>query len=510
MANFCGFLILQEYASVAIYIIASFFIEKAKDLHYHYPTMAKNAITPTRAENFSEWYQSVIVAADLAENSPSAGSMTVKPYGWAIWELMRNGLDERIKAAGVQNVQFPTLIPVEYFNREAEHVAGFAKECAVVTHHRLKMIDGALRPDPESKLTDPYVLRPTSETIIGEAMSRWIQSYRDLPMKLNQWTSVFRWEMRPRMFLRTREFFWQEGHNVFATAEEAAADARKMHDVYTGYMRDVLAIESIAGEKTPDERFAGADHTYTREQIMQDGKALQVGTSHYLGQHFSKSFGIKFLGRDGKLEYAYTTSWGTSSRMIGSVIMTHGDDDGLVLPPAIAPRQVVIIPILPDQNGYAAEVADRLKEFRVFVDDTDARSSDKMWKWIKKGAPIRIEVGEEEARAGTLTLTRRDLGKSGRETISVENCVARIGELLRDMQSSLLARSRDRNKEMIHNAADLADLGKKLDAGAVGFFRLKYEQTLAEGFDALMEKHKISRRCLDEADPSFVFVAKGY
>ena len=291
----------------------------------------KTAITPTRAENFSEWYQNLITAADLAENAPVRGCMTIKPYGWAIWELMRDEMDRRIKTCGVQNAQFPLLIPINFFNREAEHVAGFAKEAAVVTHYRLKMIDGTLQPDPDSKLTEPYIIRPTSETIIGDAMSRWVQSYRDLPLKLNQWVNVMRWEMRPRLFLRTSEFYWQEGHNAFATHDDANADARKMHRVYGDYMREVLAIPSIMGEKTPEERFAGADHTYTLEHIMQDGKALQAGTSHDLGQHFSKSFGIQYLDTDGQLKYAWTTSWGVSTRMMGSLFMSHSDDDGLVL-----------------------------------------------------------------------------------------------------------------------------------------------------------------------------------
>jgi prolyl-tRNA synthetase len=479
--------------------------------------MAKTAITPTRAENFSEWYQNVIVAADLAENSPSAGSMTVKPYGWAIWELMQSELDRRIKEVGVQNVQFPTLIPLDYFDKEAQHVEGFAKESMIVTHHRLKMIDGKLQADPESKLTEPYILRPTSETIIGEAMSRWIQSYRDLPTKLNQWTSVFRWEMRPRMFLRTREFFWQEGHNVFATAEEARADALKMHGVYNDFMTDVLAIASITGEKTPEERFAGADHTYTREQIMQDGKALQVGTSHDLGQHFSKSFGIKFLGPDGKLEYAYTTSWGTTSRMVGSVIMVHADDDGLKLPPRIAPYQVVIIPIVREDNSdalndYAAAIGDRLKAsgVRVLVDASDARSNDKIWKWIKRGVPLRIEVGARERENNSATLTRRDLGKPSRRTVTIDELVDRAPALLDSMHADMLTAVRQRNVEMTTNVGSLDELGVALASGEIGFFRLRYDQTTSEAFEDLMDKYKISRRCLDDNDPAYVFVAKSY
>lgn len=472
--------------------------------------MSKTAITPTRAENFSEWYQNVIVAADLAENSPVRGCMTIKPYGWAIWELMRDEMDKRIKTLGVKNANFPLLIPIEYFNREAEHVAGFAKECAVVTHHRLKMIDGKLQPDPDSKLTEPYIIRPTSETIIGDAMSRWVQSYRDLPLKLNQWVNVMRWEMRPRLFLRTSEFNWQEGHNVFATADQANADARKMHKMYGDYMREILAIDSIMGEKTAEERFAGADHTYTMEQIMQDGRALQAGTSHDLGQHFSKSFDIKYLSDAGKQEFAWTTSWGTSTRMMGGLIMVHGDDDGLVLPPAIAPYQVVIIPILPEQNEYAREIAAALPGVRVLVDDTDARSSDKMWKWIKRGVPIRVEVGAKEAAANTVTITRRDLGKASQTTMNVNELADGVGALLQQIQSDMLAAVTKRNKTMIHNVADLDELDAALAADKIGFFRLKYELTNVPKFDEIADKYKVSRRCLDDADPTFVFVAKSY
>ena len=478
----------------------------------------KTALTPTRAENFREWYQNLIVAADLAENAPVRGCMTIKPYGWAIWELMRDAMDRRIKAAGVLNANFPLLIPIEYFNKEAEHVAGFAKEAAVVTHYRLKMIDGRLQPDPESKLTEPYIIRPTSETIIGEAMSRWVQSYRDLPLKLNQWVNVMRWEMRPRMFLRTSEFNWQEGHNVFATHEEANEDARKMHRVYGDYMRDVLAIPCIMGEKTPEERFAGADHTYTVEQIMQDGKALQAGTSHDLGQHFAKSFGIKYLGTDGQLTYAWTTSWGTSTRMMGGLFMTHSDDDGLVLPPAVAPHQVVIIPITREDDNMDAmrecvsNLESQLNErgVRVLTDNSDMRAPDKMWKWIKRGVPLRVEVGAREIETSTVTITRRDLGKASRETVSVADLGEAVVAKLDAMQRDMLAAATERNKKMIHNVADLAELESALADGKVGFFRIKYNATQSPEFDVLMEKYKITRRCLDDNDPSFVFVAKSY
>ena len=477
----------------------------------------KTAITPTRAEDFSQWYQNLIVAADLAENAPVRGCMTIKPYGWAIWELMRDEMDKRIKECGVQNANFPLLIPIDYFNREAEHVAGFAKEAAVVTHYRLKKIDGKLQPDPDAELTEPYVIRPTSETIIGEAMSRWVQSYRDLPMKLNQWVNVMRWEMRPRMFLRTSEFNWQEGHNVFATHEEANADARKMHRVYRDFMESVLAIPVIMGEKTPEERFAGADHTYTTEQIMQDGKALQAGTSHDLGQHFAKSFGIQFLGTDGKLQHAWTTSWGTSTRMMGGLFMVHSDDDGLVLPPAVAPYQVVIIPITRDEtvddlNSYSHALAEKLRTagVRVWVDDTDMRSPDKMWKWIKRGVPLRVEIGSREMESDSVTVTRRDIGKDSKKTMAVSDLVASVKELLQQIQVDMLVAAQDRNKTMIHDVKDLKSLDKALSDGKIGFFRIKYDLTTNKDFDAMVEKYKISRRCLDDTDPTYVFVAKSY
>ncbi len=477
----------------------------------------KTAITPTRAENFSEWYQNLIVAADLAENSPVRGCMTIKPYGWAIWELMRDEMDKRIKACGVQNANFPLLIPIDFFNKEAEHVAGFAKECAVVTHHRLKMIDGKLQPDPDSKLTEPYIIRPTSETIIGDAMSRWVQSHRDLPLKLNQWVNVMRWEMRPRLFLRTSEFNWQEGHNVFATHEEANADARKMHKMYGDYMREVLAIPSIMGEKTPEERFAGADHTYTLEHIMQDGKALQAGTSHDLGQHFSKSFGIQFLGTDGKLQHAWTTSWGTTTRMMGSLFMIHSDDDGLVLPPAVAPYQIVIIPIVREENAdvlnsFAEKVGQQLQDngIRVLVDSSDMRAPDKMWKWIKRGVPLRVEIGAREMESDSVTITRRDLGKDSKRTISVADLIKEAKDILNQIQVDMYNAAEARNKKMIKDVADLAALESALENGEIGFFRIKYDQTTNEEFEALIEKYKISRRCLDDKDPTYVFVAKSY
>ena len=306
---------------------------------------AKTAITPTREKDFPEWYQQVIKAADMAESSPVRGCMIIKPYGYAVWENMQRIFDDRIKECGVQNAYFPLLIPLEFISREAEHVDGFAKECAVVTHHRLEEgEDGKLI--PAGKLEEPYVIRPTSETIIGDSMARWVQSYRDLPLKLNQWCNVMRWEMRTRMFLRTSEFLWQEGHNAFENEDQAREDMHKMIGEYADFAENSLALPVIRGFKTADERFPGAKDTMTIEVMMQDGKALQAGTSHYLGQNFAKSCGIKFQDREKQEQYAHTTSWGISTRLIGAMIMTHGDDDGMIMPPRIAPYPLVIIPFV--------------------------------------------------------------------------------------------------------------------------------------------------------------------
>src|SRR5579859_7972834 len=306
-------------------------------------------LNATRAANFAEWYQAVVREADMAETSPVRGCMVIKPWGYGVWELIQAGLDARIKATGHENCYFPLLIPMSFFAREAEHVEGFAKEMAVVTHHRLKTVDGTLALDPDAKLDEPLIIRPTSETIIGDAFQRWIRSYRDLPLLINQWANVVRWEMRTRIFLRTSEFLWQEGHTAHATAAEAREETLKMLEVYREFSETVLAMPVIAGEKPENERFPGAVATYSIEAMMQDGKALQAGTSHYLGQHFAKAQNIRYQSATGELEYCETTSWGLSTRTVGGVVMTHGDDDGLRLPPAIAPRQVVVVPILRDR-----------------------------------------------------------------------------------------------------------------------------------------------------------------
>ena len=421
---------------------------------------AKTAITPTREENFPDWYQEVIKAADMAENSPVRGCMIIKPYGYALWENMQHIFDGMIKDLGVQNAYFPLLIPMEFMNREAKHVEGFAKECAVVTHHRLESDGkGGLQPAPSSKLEEPYIIRPTSETIIGDAMARWVQSYRDLPLKLNQWCNVMRWEMRTRMFLRTSEFLWQEGHNAFETAEDAIKDTKKMLDAYVDFAENSLAMPVIKGEKTVDERFPGADMTLSIEAMMQDGKALQAGTSHYLGQNFAKSIGIKFQSREGQEEFAHTTSWGISTRLIGALIMTHGDDDGMIMPPKVAPQQVVIIPITKDDQDSAAVIdytralAAKLKAqgIRAHVDASAARTPDKMWGAIKKGVPIRVEIGAREMQEGTLTYVRRDLGRDSKASVAVDAFVAQAPGILEQMHKDMYQRAEKFMKARIHD-----------------------------------------------------------
>lgn len=480
----------------------------------------KTAITPTRADNFPEWYQEVIKAADMAENSPAAGCMIIKPYGYAIWEYIQRALDDMIRDAGVQNAYFPLLIPLSFLSREAEHVEGFAKECAVVTHHRLeKGPEGGLIPAPASKLEEPLIVRPTSETIIGDAMSRWVQSYRDLPLKLNQWANVMRWEMRPRMFIRPREFLWQEGHNAFETAEEARADALKMLDVYERLYHEWLAVPGIKGEKTPDERFPGANSTLTVEALMQDGKALQACTSHDLGQNFAKSIGIKFQGRDGREQFAYTTSWGLTIRSVGALIMTHGDDDGLILPPKVAPQQVVIIPVIRDESAAGpvleacAKLAAQLKEkgIRAQVDSSEKRTPDKMWAAIKKGVPVRVEIGAREVEQGTLTWVRRDLGRDSKTSESVGEFLGRIAGVLEAIQAGMLDRARSFRDASIRAVSGVKEIADFYAGGGSG-------QVLADaailndpGLEAIMKDHGLTPRCLPLADNGKkVLIGKAY
>jgi prolyl-tRNA synthetase len=420
-----------------------------------------HALKITRSEDFPEWYQAVVRDADLAELSPTRGCMIIKPWGMGIWERLQGELDRRIKESGHENYYFPLLIPMSFIAKEAEHVEGFAKEMAVVTHHRLKSVDGVLGPDPEAELAEPLIIRPTSETIIGDAFSRWIKSYRDLPLKLNQWANVMRWEMRTRMFLRTAEFLWQEGHTAHVDEQDAMEETMLALEIYRSVSEDFLAMPVIAGEKPENERFPGAVRTYSIEAMMQDGKALQAGTSHYLGTHFAEAQNIRYQDKEGGMTLAHTTSWGVSTRLIGGVIMTHGDDDGLRTPPAAAPRQVVIVPMLrgkPEDAALlsycdvlASEVAARScfgAPVRVLVDKKDARPADKRWDWVRRGAPIICEIGPRDAAGGQVSFIRRDRlraeGKVLVQSLGQAEFVASLERVLPEMQAALLAEARAR------------------------------------------------------------------
>lgn len=425
-------------------------------------TEIRHALSVKREDDFAAWYQAVISEAQLAEESGVRGCMVIKPWGYGIWERIQRLLDDRIKATGHDNAYFPLLIPLSNFEREAEHVDGFAKEMAVVTHHRLIAgPGGGLIPDPEAKLEEPLVIRPTSETIIGDAMARWVRSWRDLPLKLNQWANVMRWEMRTRMFLRTSEFLWQEGHTAHATAEEAREHTLRMLEVYRACAEEDLSLPVIAGEKPENERFPGAVETWSIEAMMQDGKALQAGTSHYLGTNFAEASGIKYQASEGGEKYCHTTSWGVSTRMIGGVIMTHGDDDGLRVPPKIAPWQVVILPMLrekPEDTAlltYCEELREMLarqwamgEPVRVLLDDKAGKATAKRWDWVRKGAPLIIEVGGRDMENGVVSLLRRDqlwdmaTGKVAFAAPSRDAVAADIGTLLASIQTALLDQAR--------------------------------------------------------------------
>jgi prolyl-tRNA synthetase len=411
--------------------------------------MAKDFVT--RKENYSEWYNELVVRAGLAENSAVRGCMVIKPYGYAIWEKMQRALDDMFKETGHQNAYFPLFIPKSYFEKEAEHVEGFAKECAIVTHHRLKpKSDGSigLEPDPEAKLEEELIVRPTSETIIWDTYRGWIQSYRDLPILCNQWANVVRWEMRTRMFLRTAEFLWQEGHTAHATKEEAIEETVKMLNVYAFFAENFMAMPVLKGTKSPNERFAGALDTYCIEAMMQDGKALQAGTSHFLGQNFAKAFDVKFLSKENKLEYVWATSWGVSTRLMGALIMCHSDDNGLVLPPKLAPTQVVIIPIYKTQeqkekvNQEAQIIMQELKQSGISV-QYDAREEYKPgWKFNEyefKGVPVRVTIGARDLEQGVVEIARRD--NLTKETLPIEGISQKIVKLLDDIQDNLFTKA---------------------------------------------------------------------
>src|SRR4051812_43754588 len=416
------------------------------------PPPVKTAITPRRDQDFPEWYQQVVRAAELAEPSEVRGCMVIRPWGYGIWENMQRQLDAMFKATGHRNAYFPLFIPLSYMAKEAEHVEGFAKECAIVTHARLE-VDAEGKMKPASPLNEPLVVRPTSETIIGASYAKWVQSYRDLPILLNQWCNVVRWEMRPRIFLRTTEFLWQEGHTVHETEAEAREETQRMLGVYETFARDHVALPVFHGEKSESERFPGAVQTLCIEAMVQDRMAIQAGTSHFPGQNFSRASGIQFQTRDGKQEFGWTTSWGMTTRMIGTLIMAHADDDGLVLPPRIAPTHVVIVPITTKEESRAAvlEAADKLAgELRaqnyagvpieVEVDSRDLGGGVKNWEWIKKGVPIRVELGPRDLESGNVAVTRRDQPVKAKEFIASAEFVSRAAEILDQMQQNLLQR----------------------------------------------------------------------
>ncbi len=408
-------------------------------------------ITP-RSENFSTWYQDVIKAADLAENSVVRGCMVIKPWGMQIWQRMRDQLNQKIESAGYENAAFPLLVPLSFLEKEAAHVEGFAKECAVVTHHRLETNStGKLEPAESAKLEEPYVIRPTSETLIGDCMSRWVQSYKDLPLKINQWCNVMRWEMRTRLFLRTSEFFWHEAHAAFADDESAIAATEHGIETYQYFFEQFLSIPVHVGKKTAAERFPGAQDTYTIEAMMQDGKALQGGTSHFLGESFSKAYDITYLNANQKQEYAKTISWGVTTRMIGALVMVHGDDDGIVLPPTVAPVQVIIIPIL-KKNNPSSTVIDTCREIekklssltfadeniRVKLDMRENRTAqDKYWEAVKKGIPIRIEIGERDIENNIVSISFRHEDAKTRITCEFAHLAKEIPEKLQEIQQYL-------------------------------------------------------------------------
>jgi len=434
----------------------------------------QSALSVTREQDFAAWYQAVLQEADLAEESGVRGCMVMRPWGYGIWERIQYLLDQRIKASGHENCYFPLFIPLSYFAKEAEHVEGFAKEMAVVTHHRLKSEDGTLVVDPEAKLEEPLVVRPTSETVIGAAFARWIQSWRDLPVMINQWANVVRWEMRTRMFLRTSEFLWQEGHTAHAARDEAMTETLTILELYRSFAEGPLAMPVIAGEKPAHERFPGADATYSIEAMMQDGKALQAGTSHYLGQNFARAQNIRFQDREGQFQFAHTTSWGVSTRLVGGVIMTHGDDDGLRVPPQIAPYQIVIVPMLREtaEDAPLLDYCERLRAdltrlqalgepLRVQLDRKPGKAGPKRWAWVKKGAPIILEIGGRDAAGDQVTMLRRDQlyradGKLASEAIGREAFLGQAPALLEQIQTLLYSEAKARSDANIRD--DIADM----------------------------------------------------
>ena len=436
------------------------------------PAAQKTAISPRREEDFPEWYQQVVRAAELAEPSDVRGCMVIRPWGYGIWENMQRQLDTMFRATGHRNAYFPLFIPLSYFAKEAEHVEGFAKECAVVTHTRLE-VDAEGKMKPASALTEPLVIRPTSETIIGASYAKWVQSYRDLPVLINQWANVVRWEMRPRLFLRTTEFLWQEGHTVHETEAQARAEAMLILEIYERFAREHLAVPVFTGAKSESERFPGAVQTLTIEAMVQDRKAIQAGTSHFLGQNFSRASGIQFQNRKGKQEFGWTTSWGMTTRMVGTMVMAHGDDDGVILPPRVAPTQIVILPITPkeDTRARVLEACDALalqlrgKHFadsaiEVEVDRRDLGGGVKNWEWIKKGVPIRVEIGPRDLEKDSVEVSRRDQAIKSKESMSIQEFAAGAAEILMSIQQNLYDRAKkfqEANTRVIESKKEFYD-----------------------------------------------------
>ncbi len=472
----------------------------------------QTAITPTREENYPEWYQEVIKAAELAENSLVRGCMVIKPWGYAIWEKMVADLDRRFKEEGVENAYFPLFIPLHLLQKEAKHVEGFATECAVVTHHRLeKNKEGKLVPSGE--LEEPLIVRPTSEMIIGETFAKWIESYRNLPLKINQWANVVRWEMRPRIFLRTAEFLWQEGHTAHETGEEAMEMARTMLGVYRDFAKDMLAIPVYTGEKSEGERFPGAHTTFTIEGMMQDGKALQGGTSHFMHQNFAKASNIQFTGRNGEVDHAYTTSWGATTRLIGAMIMTHGDDNGIILPPPVAPKQVVIIPFLMKEEhkevvlSYSRELARELEAqgLRVLVDDSDKRSGEKTWHWIKKGVPARIEIGPKEIEEGKFPLSMRHKEKGDTLKLSKEELIETLPSHLQKMHEALYQKAlhfRNTQTKLAHTLQEFELLAEQ-ETFPSHFIKAPWKGSVSDE-ERIKKDYNLTVRCIlkEEGHPS--------
>ena len=453
--------------------------------------MAKPPVLTPRADDFPRWYQDLINKAELADNGPVRGTMVIRPYGYGLWERMQQEMDARIKEAGAQNAYFPLFIPQSYLTKEAEHVEGFAPELAVVTHAGGK------------ELEEPVVVRPTSETIVNDYFSKWIQSYRDLPLLINQWANVVRWEMRPRVFLRTTEFLWQEGHTAHATYEDARDYAAHIHEkVYADFMVNVLGIDVVLGRKTPSERFAGAVNTLTLEAMMGDGKALQMGTSHELGQNFAKAFNTRYLSKEGREELVWQTSWGSSTRMVGGLIMSHGDDSGLRVPPRLAPVQAVVLAIKGDDAVLAKvhEIGDRLKAagVRVRVDDrTDVPFGRRAVDWELKGVPVRIEVGPRDLENGTAMLARRIPG--GKEPVAIDSLVRLLPAVLEEDQALLLTQSRERRES---RTSEVSTIGEAVEAAVAGGWARIPWATLGEEGEAELAAHAVTVRCLVAEDGS--------